>query len=418
MKKILTLILCFASISLFAQLNYVKGIITRDGRTFTARIDYREWRVNPTKIRVKSFMDHLLEYNPHHISGFTIVDRKETYVSADVKVNYELPIAEKYITEKVQNRLKLTKDRVFLLTLARGALNLYGLVDKDNVQHYFIQRDNSGANELIRQAFYRGHSASTSGSQTDGYTNIVYSDDFKTQLIELMSDFPNIKNEVKDLFFEDGSVPKLVERYNQAHNQSEFVVPEVKNTLAVHAFAGGALTVHHFEDFYSGHIDKTLTNAYSPTIGLGIESSFSRSNKKFFGGFETSFQQNKAAFTTVSKAISNNRNVDIKGLRYSAYLKYIVFKGKTVQPYIKGGFNAATYFTNNITSSLEDPTKPLNNNIKKSELFAFGSIGLQARRFFFETRFEPGTDINNNAGQNLKLHRVSAVLGYSWTIFK
>ncbi len=420
MKQLVTLASLFISISTFSQSNFVVGSISKlNGQSLKGLIDYREWDINPRSIQFKDLSQHIVEYKCADLLEFRIDEKNEIYKRANVSVNYEIPPVYQ-TAQKIDYHLKLTRDTVFLLKLADGIINLYYLKDDKSSQHFFIQKNNGRIEELIQRTIFVGNTSELNSTTSSHYYQSVYFDDYKKQLEELMSDYPPIEQEVRNLILNYSSTLDLVKKYNAFKRQLTYVKPKDKGTSAIYAFSGLAQSFFVADDYFYNNLDRVTTNSTSATIGVGFEWSIIRSNKKLFVGIETAYQQNKVAYSAEIRHVKNDYNIDVRGFRYNAYLKYILYKGAIVQPYMKGGIYLASYFKRSSLST-DEITRPVStnpNNLLKSEQFVFAALGFKMRSFFVETRYEVGTDINKITGQNLKIHRLSLLGGYSFQFGK
>jgi hypothetical protein len=398
MKRFFTYALCFINLSLLAQRNFIAGSVSLpSGVSVKGVVDYREWKINPKYILFKNISGKMFKYTAKDILEFRVDDNDEIYRRGYIKA-----------------------DTVFLLTLVRGDMNLYSFRDKNDELHYFIQKENQRLVELIRSSKARPQMYSVNVSQIHTYQLKEYSEEYKTQLRALMSDYPALSTEIDDLILDYNSILNLVKKYNHKKGELTYVKPKDKNSYAIFAFGGVAQSNHIIYERYVGAVNKTSITSFSPTMGLGFEWNILRTNKKGFVGIETAYQRNEATYTTESRGNTNSYIIDIEGLRYSLYLKYILYKGAGVQPYAKAGVNATTYFTRSLVSNIEVNSKRYTHldNLTKVEKSLFAAMGIKAHSFYFETRFEPGADLNKQAGQDLFNHRLSLLAGFSWSFGK
>jgi hypothetical protein len=398
MKLLFTYAFCLLNLSLFAQRNFIAGSVSLpNGQSVKGVVDYREWKINPSFILFKNLSGRMFKYTPKDILEFRVDENDEVYRKGFFR-----------------------SDTVFLLSLVSGDMNLYSFRDKDDELHYFIKKENQRMVELIRSSRTRLHGYSANMNQTHTYQLKEYSDEYKQQLRALMSDYPALDTEINNLILNYNSILDLVKKYNQKKGELSYVKPKDKNSYSILTFGGFAQSNHIIFERYFGTVNKTSLTSFSPTVGLGFEWNILRTNKKGFVGIETAYQRNRVSYTTESRGSTNSFMIDIEGLRYSIYLKYILYKGAGVQPYAKAGVNATTYFTRSLVSNIEVNSKRYTNlnNLSKVEKSVFAALGVKARSFYFEARFEPGADINQQAGQDLYNHRLSLLAGFSWSFGK
>lgn len=141
-KKISSLfLLLFISKTVFCQKNFVEGyLITNDGDTSKAIIDYRNWIINPEKLVARSIADGSEHtYSPEEIRGFGT--KNDHYVSAitEVEVNPENNPGKL----DFQPELKTKQEFIFLQTIVQGPKSLYLYSESTSFPNFYIFQDST-----------------------------------------------------------------------------------------------------------------------------------------------------------------------------------------------------------------------------------------------------------------------------------
>lgn len=432
MKRFITLIFCYLVVgTIFSQPTFVAGSVTKaNGESRKGFIDYREWQINPRSIVFKDINGKINEYTCADLLDFKIDEKNEIYKKANISVNYETPPYLKRESE-IDPVIKLTRDTVFLLTLAKGSLNLFSLRDEKMEDHFFIQKPGGKIEELINRKIFILTDNNSSGGSANGGASFNYAlywlTEYKKQLLAAMPSYRNIATEVSNLPFKQSEILNLVIKYNDSNEENHYVKPRDKGSSAFYAFAGVAQSSFNFaylnpSEFFLSNYDfenlavRISPKSNSPTFGVGMEWGVVRTNKRLFAGVEALYQQNKATFSNVTQGNLSNFTVNATGLRGNLNLKYILYRGTNIQCFARLGYHLTHYFTSDFyqtgaINKASDPARPL----LKKESYVFGGLGIKTGNVFIESRFEPGTDINRTSGQDLKINRISLVAGYSFT---
>ncbi len=147
MKKIFLLFLLLATgILAFTQNNFLPGTITKkSGKLIIGYIDYREWTINPSKIRFKTDLQLVdSSYTVFDLSSFEITG-KERFVVASIKKDMR-PVKLQGLT--VIPPVIVQDDIVFLRELfwsEKIALYLF----RDFKDHFYVKESDGKFTELI-----------------------------------------------------------------------------------------------------------------------------------------------------------------------------------------------------------------------------------------------------------------------------
>jgi len=205
--KYFSITLCFYFLStiqtVWAQNKFEAGyIVNAQKDTLTGFLEYGEWSQNPREICFKPKLENApREYLPQDISSFYVHDK--TYVKAAVladktgskiKVSPEFPF------------LPVLEDTVFLLELVPGVKSLYHLKDKDNKEHFYIEKN--GQMEWLIFQFYKDTLLNNAFS--GGY---IVDHTYKLQLFEYLDKCQEIKRKSYILSYSQKSLKSIFLRY-------------------------------------------------------------------------------------------------------------------------------------------------------------------------------------------------------------
>ena len=186
-------ILCFLTINMavayvaFGQYDFRKGyVVTHQNDTLKGYIDYGNSRHTTYVCYFKEdSLSKLQEYTPGELS-FINVDNKRHYVSKEVKINN-------------------IKQKLFLEYLLDGSLDLYYLVDKNDSERYFIEREGV-IYELFNSEKY---------VYKDGKPYLQNRNEYIGLLKYLVQDSPKTLSKVERTKFEHKSLISLTKSYHQ-----------------------------------------------------------------------------------------------------------------------------------------------------------------------------------------------------------
>lgn len=429
MLKLKTLSICIVLINIFlplsAQTNFVDGrIINNKGDTLKGQIDYQEWVYNPKKIRFRTdnFSDGTY-YTAKDIKGFTIGYKDERYESAIVDVNYEPTDIEKLEAyesiDSVDPNIKLTRDTVFLLTLAKGRLNFFELqqYEHDNL-HFFVQNDSRPPQELILRM--------VKIKRRDSLF-ILTIDTYKNQLKNLTSDCFDVKQNFIRLLYQRNELLPIIKKYNACAKASYYVKKQEKGDRFLSVWAGTMRPVTDLDDLNELDIfspKETMSNKISPLIAVSYEQNYNRlRNKLGIGGELIISQVNIQHRKTITYSLGD-RHFDYLmnsfAVSLNSYIRYY-FTTKKLQPYIKGGLGLTYYSNTKLTRvKSEEFTNPVETtlSVKKTQPNFLLGLGLKYSNFILEPRFEGWAKSSTTSSDPILIKRVSLFAGYSWNLSK
>jgi len=129
-----------------AQVNFKDGLIVlKNGDTVKGQIDYRNWEVNPTKVRFKSSSSDNI-YTAQDLLSFEITG-EDKYQSAIISKDMR-PIDISGINIMGDDEIVVTDTAFLRIVVKGGKVSLYELID--HKRHFYIQENvNSQPEELI-----------------------------------------------------------------------------------------------------------------------------------------------------------------------------------------------------------------------------------------------------------------------------
>ncbi len=420
--KSLIVFLFFTGSCIFSQTNFVAGEITKsDGNVVAGEIDYQEWKINPERINFRTKNDGKVQiYTLKDLSGFRIISKNETYKRAVVDVNKE-PVEDRFliIYDNLQSaaayaKTKVERDSVFLLTVARGALNLYTLTDADRKVHFYIQKGDDSLKYLI----YRVYIVDVDGVTS---TSIRKTKDYARLLKFLTSDCVNLTlPKLENIEYNEKDLLSYVSAYNSCVGKNDFVKKKDKTVSSIHLIGGVELPFISLSGAYNPNFSGVGSPA--PTIGVGGDFGLGRDRNKLSLGLEFFY---KKVNTTGTNITSNNTDVNtntfrfvIDYLHFNGGFKYILSKSK-FNPYVKGGIGLSVPLKSfgtveiNSTDGVHTFSSSRYVDCSKSEFNLFVGFGVKTNRVFLETRVQIGDSLSQFVGENNNITYLSLLLGYS-----
>lgn len=422
MKRILTLLIVLFPVFIWAQKNYTPGqVITLSGEVIKGEIDYREWNVNPQKIRFRKGGE-VKTFSASELRSFKIDAKNEIYKSAVVLYNTEeldwdgMPQFQTY--KDIDNRIDMQQDTVFLLILVKGKMNLYQLMDKNKRLHYYYQKGNGPYEPLmyrIVKIMRPGGLLTNSILEEDNLPRSILFEDYKGQLKYAMLDCGNMDSGIDKLTY-SRSIMDLVQRYNECAGQLIYLKPIDKANKFFYGFLGSAQSSFEMKDA-NNLAAKDLPSTRSTTFGLGFEFGVPRTKGKFSWMIEALYMSASSSITTREEPLDQGSKdfsytLAVEGFRFNGFLKYTVFTGK-MQPYLKVGLGSSNYIKRDFLVKDLTTIQTERQSLLKSEPFLIGSFGINAYNFFVEGRYDTGNDINRVTGFDTSMRRVSILFGYA-----
>jgi hypothetical protein len=420
MYKIKTLVPIFlfllSSYTAFTQVNFVAGTIVKlNGDTLKGEIDYQEWTYNPRTIQFRNKnTQSAKDYTCRDIKGFTITDKNEKYQTVVVDINKESDDIDKLKTyESIDNvplSSKLTRDTVFLLIEAQGALNLFSLFD--GKPHYFIQKNKGKIEELENRR------AKIVNRDT---VSIIMIENFKIQLKTLTDDCASpIYPFVKPAFVK-AEILQVVTKYNTCKGESSYIFKEGHGQRRFSLLTGAALPLIKISDFYNFNA-KTAQGNISPVFGMAFEQSYKRLRNRVSMGIEFNFALCKADIST-DYTITDRvvyYKVNAVSTKLNPYIQY-AFTANKIQPYVKVGLGISYFSKPNVERFYTETFTPIPTILKaldmpKIHFLYLTSFGLKSNNLFIEMRYDANLGAVGKESNSATTKQLALLGGYSWAL--
>lgn len=420
------IILIIITLPILGQANFVKGyIVNNKNDTLNGQIDYQEWVYTPNKIRFRT--DNISDgkyYTAKDIKGFTIAYKDERYESAMVEINYEptdfksLPLYESI--DSVDFNVKLTKDTVFLLTVAKGRLNLFEFQQYNHDQfHYFIQDGNNRPpQELIRY--------SVRIQKRDTFS-VLTIEKYKNQLKNITADCYDASQNFIHLPYQRKELLNLVKKYNACAKASYYVKKQEKGDKYFSVKAGiirPVTLVKELSELADYSPKESSSHKITPLIAISYEQNYNRlRNKLGIGGELNLGQVNVQHRKTITYSLGERYfDYSLKSFvaNFNLYVRYYLTAGK-IQPYLKTGLGLI-YFSNTTLTRVKSEqlggSQTTTLSIKNLHGQYLGGVGMKYNNFILEARFDGGVNSDETGADPFLIRRASLSGGYTWNLSK
>jgi len=381
-----------------AQSNYLPGyIIKSEGETVRGFIDFQEWRINPKKIRFKTNeSEKSTVMTAETMKGFGI-DNKESYVLRAVDVN----IAPIKLTALTTSREPIfEKKTVFLRVLVDGKANLYFLYDAVGKEHYFIEKNDLPAEELIYTEYFK---------MVKGKRIAAPFDQYKGQLNKTLSNCDKLFPLLKDAEYKRIDLMSIFETYNTCDSASdptsikrEKVKFQVESGVLV-GLGANTLNFTGTITYDLGDMDFGISPAYSFGGYLNLQGERSRGryalrNELIYNSIGGSVHHENIQSEDVYTISDIKLNLGY--LQLNTLFRYTIPTEK-IRPYINVGAGMGVVITkvNEIDRERKFYALPTNetnkalNEIKRQDFSAVAGLGIATARLSSELRFEFGKKI-------------------------
>lgn len=427
MKRNLLLLCILVPVALFGQKRFTSGqIVTASGEIVKGEIDYREWVVNPRKIRFKKDGE-IKTLLPQDLRSFKIDSKNEIYETGVVLVNQEgldweeMPQFQTYA--EVDGQIEMQVDTAFLMVLTRGAVNLYQLIDVRKRTHYYFRKGNGSYEPLIYRKvkiMRPGQLLMADVLEDNNLPRSIIFEDYKGQLKYALGDCGMLDSAIDKLTY-SRSILDVVSRYNECRGQVIYIKPKDRAKHFAYVSAGRVQTSFSIADA-NNTLANTLPNTWATTYGLGLEFGVPRSRGKFNWGIEFLIMNaNSSAVTTSGPldigARDTRYTLDVRGVRIGALLKYNFITGN-FQPYVRGGVGNLSYSSQTYEVQAVNTGQIFEQRMLKSEPYLVGGAGIKVYDFFAEARYMTGNDINRTTGYDTKMEHFSILIGYALALTK
>ena len=390
-------VLSAISFSLYSQKNMLPGtVITSDADTLQGLVDYRNWGVNPDRIRFEDSTGQVRVFTPEEVVRFTVKD--EVYVGAVVNTENS-PTGLGALQELPAYSLDV--DTVFLQAVIEGGKGLYYLKNKAGNNNFYI-RNKEGFDLLL----YKKYLAYTGGQQiiaeVKGYIN---------QLLGYFSEYEALRQEILRVGYDWGSLERLFRHYYTLRPEV-MTFSRVSEKLAVNTSAFTGLTLTSIilrSDYYLNRYPANYKPSADLSAGLALDLIFPRNSRKW--SLNNEIQWRSWSVSGESVASSQNGNI-IVSTRYD-----LAFSNVSVNSMVRFNYPAgrAILFVNaGISNSFivgysnhmteerkvfaltETITGPYVEDVRRHEQSWLLGSGIHYGKFFLEYRHQRGNGISLN----------------------
>ena len=391
--------------STFGQANFKKGkIITLTEDTIYGTIDDQNKLRSPRTISFKADnLEKASYFKPSEIKA-AILDSGDYYVSAIIEIDMDYVKSTK-LKESYSNDSVKIVDTVFLRVIIQSKLSLYLFTDNNFKDHFYFTTNTNNYRELIYKKF---------PVDINGIVYLKENSLYKKQLNSLMSDCSDALTRISRTDFNEKALFNLFRIYNTClpENLIRFESHSIPSQNSFYLFAGLDITKLNFtgSDIYYNENEK-FSNSFQPAIGVGVYIPTIRGQKKYSAILELAWKQYDSRSNSY---LFNYYEVDIhfkmNYLKFNTAFKYS-HPGK-IAPYINLGPSMSLLLSsiNTIHVFNHDPNllpnysreqfKKAYDSPLKLSFGIFGGIGINYKKFSFETRYEKYTGFTSNAASS------------------
>lgn len=397
----------------FSQVNFIEGyIINNKGEKLSGYVDYRNWGVNPSKVKFyRRIGGEVKSYKPNEIKEFGV--HNEIYISGIIDIEIS-PRNTKDLNDRPE--FLLTKDTAFLQTLVGGEKSLFYFKNSFGFENYYIKKENKF--ELL---LYKKYLKFVDFKRVE-LENAKY----KGQLSLYLNDCSSIQDKLLNVRINRKDLINLFLKYYKCiHAELVFQRTEKKIKLDYGLLAGVSSTSINFKSSqFFFLVDANFNSSTNFSAGLFLEfvlpkdfGKWSFNNELLFSdyklnGYYEDFK-NDDNYKKVSTEIGFSHLKLVNLLRY----KYPV---GSLHIYLNAGFaNGITLKETNIkkteTNSYfsEDVIHgPAITEIRKYEQSLVCGTGLEYGKFSVELRFEIGNGMSKYATLKSTTKRYYLLLSY------
>lgn len=404
----------------FSQQNYLPGyIISPERDTISGFIDYKNWNINPNKIKFKIKKDSApIFYNPNSIIEFGVKD--EIYVSAIVNTETS-PIQTNRLQEYSKLNLKL--DTIFIQTLFKGSKSLYFYKSNKGKDNFYLKRGPDF--ELL---IYKKYTLTFKDKLGFKASILKENKKFKGQLAHYFDDCSTIQSKLKTTEYTQNSLEKLFKYYyNCSQKNIQFQKNKEKTVFEIGILAGVSSSKLEFKgDNFDYLTNAKLNQSKTLTAGIFMNVFFSRNRKKWSVNNEivyssSTFEGKHESFRNETGEVKTTTELGYTYLKLNNLLRYYIpLNQKSLRLFINGGISNGLAFSEKNYKKQEiiffgnerkKEGKALDKTRKYEQSYLLG-IGLKHNKISLETRLEKGNGMSEYARLSSPTTRFNIYLGY------
>ena len=397
MIKITNFLLCiFLLIShLSAQTNYREGYVLNNvGEKIKGFIDDRAWLVNPRQITFKKTLTQSKNtfYGVHDIQefGFKTPDKEVIFVSRAVQTDIS-PYKMSELDQSVES--VWMQDTVFLALCVRGQrLSLFSLNDEKGKLHFFVEREEWKAEELVNKMYYSDASKK----------QVILHERFRRQLAKEMYDCNDIlKNDLSEITYNLESLVYVFKKYNKFCNSRQaknpdgspagpsFVYDESKNHVELNVLTG--LSVAR-PMFYLNNVQTKddFSYSYMPTLGVSLNLLIPKTEQQLFFYNELMYRGYHSSCSATND-VGTEKIYNFDYIRWNALMRYRYPKNGMFKLFTNVGFGLGVLAARKTsvkdikTGITQTPWHPSYRPTEES--FLFGA-GVNYKKWSVELRYD------------------------------
>lgn len=410
------LALVFTGIILFltaySQEKYLPGyVINLKGDTTIGLIDYRNWKVNPSRINFREKIDNnQIVYKPSDISEFKVKD--EIYVSAVVDIETSLIKDEQLSNDPA---IHLKKDTVFLQTIIKGSKSLYYYYNYDR-DFFYIKSEADF--QLLKYKRYL--------KEAGGQSSVVQNKAYLGQLAVYLSGCPDVESKLNTTDYIERDINSLFSSYFKCTN-GEILFKKEAEKISVNFGLLAGVSITSLEFHGSGHkylLETDYNKSINPSGGLFCEFVLPRNQGKWSiynellysaynvnGSYEEYTSADIYSITSTELGFTYLKINNLVRFKYPVGKLYLFVNGGITNGFIIGETNSKSVFTKFHTQETTEKDVALEDT-RQHEMGLIIGLGLKARRYSLETRFETGNGMSKFVDLTGATRRIYLLLGY------
>ncbi len=413
----MSLWVCLLPAVLTAQENYLPGYILKDGAKKQGQIDNQNWDKNPAKIQFKG-ESGMQVLSSTDIQEFEV--GKEYYVSRVVDLDVS-PHKLNSIKENVPPKF-VNDTTLFLRVLVQGELSLYSLKDRNDKQHFFVEK-NGETSELSRFKQKK---------KVKGQVKLFTEDKYKKELAGYFADCAALKAKTSTIKFTRNHLQKVVRNYNKCMGENLIVYERPTEKMSAYlgplvGFGVTSLNIHSEDHDMAG---VSYSNSSGPTFGLAFTMELPRNSGRwniysellyYSYAMEGEFRED----TDENRYRHKQFNVEAGYLKYNLMVRYI-FQTNTVKPFLGFGIGNAIMMSDNMIehyqvknySSMDEGSIPILGGVRKHEQALIIEGGISLKNFNVALRYERGNGFTPTSNVTTRTTFVGVQASYQFRLSK
>lgn len=399
--------------SMFAQENFMPAyVIKNNSDTLHGFIDYREWNVNPDKIRFKENNEReAIYYSPFDITEFKVAH--EIYVSGTVNVEVSPTSTENLVENASPNMIVVT---TFLQTIIKGDKSLYYYKNFGGRESFYIKSDS--AFELL---LYKRYLKNNLGKKV-----IMENKSYIGQLFLYLDECRTITSKIENTSYKVKSLSELFQYYYGCFPSN---LTFLKNTNKLNTEVGMLVGASNTSLEFKSASFKELVNANYPrstnfSTGIFLNINLSKDQKKWsiynellYSTYSVSGQYNEVM--TAGNYRNSYTSIGMTYFKLNNMIRYYYPVGK-LNLFINGGIshglalselNYKIVRTKLYYMEREEISNALTSTKKYEQGFLAGA-GINYNKLSLELRYETSNGMSKYTALKSEVKRIFFLFGY------